>query len=152
MNARFAVFQARCPYAAQLAAGGLRGGRLRPSALAATSVLETSVTAAVASPAAASGTGGMADSSTSGMGTSGISGTGTSEIAGGGTATPPISAEASAAASSASPVSLGTGPMSWIGGAGAYLSKNRSSSTGTGMTRVLFFSAATSTTVCSSLS
>ena len=94
----------------------------------------------------------MADSSSSGMGTFGIFGTGTSAIAGGGTGTPPISAVASAAASSASPVSAGGAPMSWGGGAGAYLSKNRSSSTGTGMTRVLFFSAATSTTVCSSLS
>ncbi len=35
---------------------------------------------------------------------------------------------------------------------GVNLSKNRSSSTGTGMTRVLFFSAATSTTVCNSRS
>jgi len=38
------------------------------------------------------------------------------------------------------------------GVAGAARSKKRSSSTGTGMTRVLFFSAATSTTVCSSRS
>src|SRR5689334_13852740 len=42
--------------------------------------------------------------------------------------------------------------LSPAGADGVNLSKNRSSSTGTGMTSVLFFSAATSTTVCSSRS
>jgi hypothetical protein len=63
----------------------------------------------------------------------GTSGTGTSSAPGGASSVPTASGRAC-------PV------------AGAMRSKKRSSSTGTGMTRVLFFSAATSTTVCSSRS
>ena len=64
---------------------------------------------------------------------------------------------ASAAATSSSPKSASDAEssadfLSPAGADGVNLSKNRSSSTGTGMTRVLFFSAATSTTVCSSRS
>jgi hypothetical protein len=57
-----------------------------------------------------------------------------------------------APASSVSPKSASEAEGPAAGPAGVILSKNRSSSTGTGMTRVLFFSPATSTTVCSSRS
>jgi hypothetical protein len=48
----------------------------------------------------------------------------------------------------------GVAGASWVAGTVLVVarSKNRSSSTGKGITNVLFFSAATSTTVCSSLS
>src|SRR5580700_6546735 len=59
---------------------------------------------------------------------------------------------ASAAATSASPKSASDAEGPASDPAGVIFSKNRSSSTGTGMTSVLFFSPATSTTVCSSRS
>src|ERR1700689_2092368 len=88
----------------------------------------TSSTSGVAT-LSTSGTGGMADSSSSG--------TWTLEMA------------ASAAATSASPRSSRSamGSDAGVGGAGAIFSKDLRKSTGTGMTSVLFFSPATSTTV-----
>jgi hypothetical protein len=59
---------------------------------------------------------------------------------------------ASASATAASPKSASGGESPAAGPVGVTFSKNRSSSTGTGMTSVLFFSPATSTTVCSSRS
>jgi hypothetical protein len=57
-----------------------------------------------------------------------------------------------ASATSASPKSASDGESLASGPAGVIFSKNRSSSTGTGMTSVLLRSEATSTTVCSSRS
>ena len=66
---------------------------------------------------------------------------------------PRPSMAASAAATSASPKSASDGEAAGLPGeAGVDLSKNLSSSTGTGMTSVLLRSPATSTTVCSSRS
>jgi hypothetical protein len=59
---------------------------------------------------------------------------------------------ASGLVTSASPKSASDGESWAPGPAGVIFSKNRSSSTGTGMISVLFFSPATSTTVCSSRS
>src|SRR5438067_13156392 len=68
----------------------------------------------------------------------------------------PLSISASSVATSSLPKSASEAEsaadlLSPAAAGGVSLSKNRSSSTGTGMTSVLFFSAATSTTVCSSL-
>src|SRR5260370_21231546 len=89
-----------------------------------------------------SGATGLSTSGAGGMDDSSSSGTGALEMA------------ASAAATSASPRSSSSpgGSDGGAAGPGAIFSKNLSSSTGMGMTSVLFRSPATSTTVCSSRS
>ena len=91
--------------------------------------------------------GGMVIASTGGMVIASTGGTASGPAADG---RPSMSA--SACAASASPKSASDGESSAPGPAGVIFSKNLSSSTGTGMTSVLFCSPATSTAVCSSRS